>query len=441
MWAYMSKLQYIFIIGLLLLIAGCTPAQQDKARELLGQHRCQAYNGYLCSAPDDCGLSYLDTIESYCCPIKCQTCNQTCNDNNDCTEDSCSKQTNFSCVFTKKQGACQNDGICSETEVRCNGISTSQPPQIDRVTALNSDGTCRSYSGSSGGAVAVEEIGTDINGCIIPNQLKGKSNKDCPISCDDGDDSTSDWYDTHSNQCENTPLCNDGDANTIDWFDLDSNGCEHCPKQIAELPQNQTLCPNFDTTNCTSNGTYVWNITSLNPVEIEINTTPIPLINETELYIRRNNITSSLESLFPDLATGYRTTIVYPIEDVTLDFNGFEYGKIAAVYIPDANADEFRGYYQYTLYKFKTIYDANRWYNLTCENNPTFSNNGWNCWSIFRSAPIDGGLGIEQGIRIGHLKNVGYRVDMNRTSRADIYLPRKTVALVNIISNAPTEII
>ena len=229
----------ILIVLLSVLIAGCTPAQQDKARELLGQHRCAAYSGYLCSAPDDCGAPYLDTIESYCCPIKCQTCNQSCDDGNDCTEDSCSKQTNYSCVFTKKHGACQNDGICSEAEVRCNGISTSNPSQIDRVTALNPSGTCRSYSGE--GAVAEEVSEAGIGSCNIPNQLKGESNKDCPISCDDGDDSTSDWYDTHSSQCKNTPLCDDRDANTLDWVEKDSNECKHCPKHIVEEPQTDII--------------------------------------------------------------------------------------------------------------------------------------------------------------------------------------------------------
>ena len=158
-------------------------------------------------------------------------------------------------------GACQNDEICTRQEIMCNGITTSQPPQIDRVTALNPSGTCRSYSGE--GAVEEEASEAGIDGCNIPNQLKGESNKDCPTSCDDGDDSTSDWYDMKTNQCMNTPICDDRDSNTIDWIEKDSNECRHCPKTLPEEPHGDRITPQYLNRTLSD----VWTVTALDPDE------------------------------------------------------------------------------------------------------------------------------------------------------------------------------
>jgi hypothetical protein len=110
------KIYIAIILGILLLaVVGCTPEQEAQARELIGQHRCAAFNGYLCSAPDDCVVPYLDTIESYCCPLQCNTCNQSCEDNNPCTIDSCSKKTNYTCMYKSKSDDCFNEtAICKE---------------------------------------------------------------------------------------------------------------------------------------------------------------------------------------------------------------------------------------------------------------------------------------------------------------------------------------
>lgn len=103
--ARINNVAIVMLLALLLIIiAGCTPEQEAKARELIGQHRCAAFNGYICSAPDDCALPYLDTIESYCCPIKCGTCNQSCDDGNERTEDYCSTETNYECQHNYTYG-------------------------------------------------------------------------------------------------------------------------------------------------------------------------------------------------------------------------------------------------------------------------------------------------------------------------------------------------
>ena len=128
----------ITAIGILaLLIIGCTPEEEKKVREAIEQHRsqidsevqntvkkanCQAFNGYICSGPDDCGVPYIDTIESYCCPVQCGTCNQSCDDNDKCTKDDCSKATGYECKHDTLK-PCPNDGICEfqESHLDVNG--------------------------------------------------------------------------------------------------------------------------------------------------------------------------------------------------------------------------------------------------------------------------------------------------------------------------------
>lgn len=97
----MVKLKIALLIVCLcaVILSGCTPEQEQQARQMIKENRCQAYNGYLCSASDDCGLPYLEVIESYCCPIKCGTCNQSCDDGDACTKDSCSKDTEYKCKY------------------------------------------------------------------------------------------------------------------------------------------------------------------------------------------------------------------------------------------------------------------------------------------------------------------------------------------------------
>ena len=64
--------------------------------------------------------------------------------------------------------------------------------------------------------------------------------------------------------------------------------------------------------------------------------------------------------MLPHLSSDY-STIVYPIEDIILDSTGFISGKsILSHHLPIL-------YNRYTIYKFRTIYDADLWRNTTCE--------------------------------------------------------------------------
>lgn len=96
---------------MVLLIVGCSQEIQKQ--------NCQSYNGYLCSGPDDCALPYLGTIESYCCPMKCQTCNKTCDDNNLSTKDLCSESTKFKCIHKAIPTCDSLHGHLCKTESEC----------------------------------------------------------------------------------------------------------------------------------------------------------------------------------------------------------------------------------------------------------------------------------------------------------------------------------
>jgi len=148
---------------ILVFLVGCTPEQEEQVKNLVKENRCSAYNGYLCSAPDDCGVPYLDVIESYCCPIPCESCNQSCDDGNGCTEDSCSKNTNYECKY-EELIPCPNNGICEKGEF--NGNSPHCPGEPYATSA-------------------------SIN-----------ENTDCPQDCNDNNPDTADSYDFETQQCK-----------------------------------------------------------------------------------------------------------------------------------------------------------------------------------------------------------------------------------------------
>ncbi|MBU2638909.1 MAG: hypothetical protein KJ955_08090 [Nanoarchaeota archaeon] len=267
------KAYIAIILGILLLaVVGCTPEQEARAREMVKENRCSAFNGYLCSAPDDCAVPYLDVIESYCCPIKCGTCNQTCEDDGDpCTQDICSKKTDYKCTHepvqnnclnktsTCKDGTfiscndnnictsdncegwggqemieglefscsnrpikpCQNDGYCDDNEADCLDLNQGMPTEYSSIEIPSTGELICGGSSVSAGSAGVGE-------CNFPNKNPGEINTDCPSTCDDGDITTYDRYDAENQTCEHIPKCDDGDSSTNDWFNSHTANCAHC---------------------------------------------------------------------------------------------------------------------------------------------------------------------------------------------------------------------
>lgn len=209
-------------MGLLLLaVIGCTPEQEQKVRELIGQHRCAAFNGYLCSAPDDCNVPYLDTIESYCCSIPCQTCNQSCDDGIETTEDYCSKATNYICQHKNIcPKSCDDGDICSIdscselTNYQCNheriaccgidcddnDVCTKDYCKLDsclneQIIPCSNNGICE--QGEYFGPKTL--CGGDSSSLTRVDDFKSN---DCPQTCDDNNPNTADSYDFEAQECK-----------------------------------------------------------------------------------------------------------------------------------------------------------------------------------------------------------------------------------------------
>src|SRR3989338_5175332 len=79
---------------------------------------CRELNGYICNEEEGCAFPWLDSSESYCCPIECGKCpaDTNCDDGNSCTKDECNKDTAFQCKNTQMK-PCINNAICEQGEL------------------------------------------------------------------------------------------------------------------------------------------------------------------------------------------------------------------------------------------------------------------------------------------------------------------------------------
>jgi len=268
------KLKIIIgLLFLLLLVTACTPEQEARARELIGQHRCATFNGYLCSAPDDCALPYLDTIESYCCPIKCNTCNQSCDDGNPCTNDVCGKDTGYKCEN-------KNISICIGCKYRmdeniCSGRNDTIICKGGKLISCADGNKCTADSCTGPTNAVVEVIGKEEaqcehnelkpcpnNGICEMEEFKGDLHTYCPSSAISGgagiaavEEVARPVSSVESSDCPTT--CNDDNSNTEDWYDFDAQICKHkqCETAIPSSPTIQVCgdgsCNNNENTaNC-----------------------------------------------------------------------------------------------------------------------------------------------------------------------------------------------
>ncbi|MCK4730042.1 MAG: hypothetical protein KAT28_01880 [Candidatus Aenigmarchaeota archaeon] len=137
---------------------------------------CRELGGYLCSSEGQCALNYLNSTDSYCCPIECGVCPEdiNCDDEDECTEDNCFVRDGKSTCEYRKIEPCPNNGICEEGEyfgmvTSCGGSSSSSSPLDDFESG------------------------------------------DCPKTCDDSNENTADYYNYTTQRCE-YKTC-DGDGN------------------------------------------------------------------------------------------------------------------------------------------------------------------------------------------------------------------------------------
>ena len=144
----------------------------SEINEIAQEHRknCRELDGYLCSSEGRCALPWIDSSDSYCCPIECNVCTKkitdNCKTNELCVEAICSPETDFNCEF-RDITPCANNGICEEGEY---------------------DGEVTSCEGSSASSVSG----------------KAFENSDCPKTCDDGNENTADYFNFTTQKCEHS---------------------------------------------------------------------------------------------------------------------------------------------------------------------------------------------------------------------------------------------
>lgn len=192
---------------------------------------CRELNGFLCDESNDCAVDWLDSSDSYCCPIECNTCPSDCDDENPCTKDECNKETNYECTY-EEIGRClsNGNGIC-ETGELVPDILTS--PDCNICGTWNNNVDCTPFLTSSTTAETIS---------------------DCPLNCADSDEKTLDWYDFETQQCKHKfceeekscpDTCNDNNLCTEDYCS-ESTGYE-CVNDIISPCCGNDICENTET--------------------------------------------------------------------------------------------------------------------------------------------------------------------------------------------------
>ncbi len=131
---------------------------------------CRELNGFLCDESNNCAVDWLDSSDSYCCPIECNVCTKKimdfCKTNDLCVEAICGLETDFNCEF-RNITPCANNGICEEGEY---------------------EGEVTSCEGSSSATARVDNF----------------KSSDCPRTCDDDKENTADYFNFTTQKCEHS---------------------------------------------------------------------------------------------------------------------------------------------------------------------------------------------------------------------------------------------
>lgn len=144
---------------------------------------CSELNGYMCDSEEECVLELLDSTESYCCPIKCNSCpsNFSCDDNDSCTNDFCIVSQGEPVCNHTQITPCANNGVCESGEIEtCDFSSGSVMIGNERIT---------------GPVLCCPEYANAVSS-------KTMESDDCPESCDDEDPNTADWYNFTAQECQ-----------------------------------------------------------------------------------------------------------------------------------------------------------------------------------------------------------------------------------------------
>ncbi|HEY2773809.1 MAG TPA: hypothetical protein VGK20_07130 [Candidatus Binatia bacterium] len=201
-----------------------------------------------------CDDGLFCTTGDACSGGSCSGSPRSCNDNNDCTDDSCSEQS-ASCVNTPNSNACDDGLFCTTGDTCSAGSCGGQPKNCSD----NND--CTDDSCDEAGKKCVNTNNTapcdDGKFCTEGDTCSGGACSGTPKTCNDNNDCTDDSCDEAGSQCVNAPNTNPCDDGIFcDGTDTCANGaCGHsgnpCPGPDGD--GNCAESCNEDAQNCSAN--------------------------------------------------------------------------------------------------------------------------------------------------------------------------------------------
>jgi hypothetical protein len=140
----------------------------------------------------------------------------SCNDNNSCTKDSCSKETSYECRHEAVIPCCGN-GKCEEGENRSVCPQDCQKPECNL--------TCETCEVINNEACSCENITQCVSDSCCPSGCDYASDNDCP----------------NPNLCETDSDCNDSNSCTQDTCSGQPKNCTYAP--VTECLAADGCCP------------------------------------------------------------------------------------------------------------------------------------------------------------------------------------------------------
>ena len=178
-----------------------------------------------------------------------------CDDENPCTDDTCSAETS-KCVFTQKvcddADPCTDDtcdaatGECASVAKGCDDANVCTTDSCDAATGLclNEEKDCD--DGDPGTADTCDEVTgecghapvecDDLNNCTVDTLDEATGECDhAPVDCDDDDPCTNDSCDNATGDCVNEVVdCDDDDPCTVDSCDPATGDCVNEAKDCED---------------------------------------------------------------------------------------------------------------------------------------------------------------------------------------------------------------
>ena len=206
---------------------------------------CRELGGHLCSditisigpltssTSPRCALSWLNSTDSYCCPIECGSCPTDCDDGNSCTNDFCRIENNtFQCKHTQISNCLiplpvNNSLLTNISLLTSYAINNSICEPFGELGCIHAAPLkCENICGTSG-------CGETF--CISNSPILSS---DCPVTCDDGDNYTLDMYNFTTQKCEhiNCPKTCEGYGHYSNYSSTPSKyNCKSIPLSVGCL--------------------------------------------------------------------------------------------------------------------------------------------------------------------------------------------------------------